>query len=275
MKQVSGMRPREDVWEYRAVLAVDIVGSGGRGNVALQQIRSVLATALRESFEVSGIDWEACLRDDLGDGFRVTAPAGVRKPRLIHPLIPELAARLRAHNRTAGEKTSIRVRTALHAGDVCIGWDGGVTGRPLEVLARLLDAAPARAALAEAPDSVAASLLVSQHYYEETVPHGYPGLDPETFREVAVAEKEFTAPAWLHLSGYGSPAHESARASAQLPEPRESGPREPGQPGRHAAPAPTAEVPGSLSEMINKASGHGTVYATQNGIQHIHITGKP
>ncbi|MDJ0379336.1 hypothetical protein [Streptomyces sp. G-G2] len=235
--------------EYRAVLAVDIERSSGRGNVALLRIREVLATALRASFEESGIDWNACLRDDLGDGMRVTAPSGVRKTRLLHPLIHELSVRLRAHNRTAGPATQVRVRAALHAGDVFVGRGGEVTGRPLEVLARLLDAPPARAALAAAPETVTASVLVSQHFHEETVRHGYPGIDPDTFREVTFTVKEHTARAWLHLPGLTA-------AVTPLPLPQD--------------PAAASEP----SHMTNRASGHGVVYATQNGSQHIHINGQ-
>lgn len=237
--------------EHRALLAVDIERSAGRGDVALQRIREVLSGALRESLECAGLDWEACLRDDLGDGMRVTAPAGARKTRLIHPLVHELAARLRAHNRLAGPATRIRVRVALHAGDVCLGPAGEVTGRPLEVLARLLEADAGRTALAEAPETVTASLLVSQHFYDETVSHGYPGIDPDSFHRVALAEKEYTADAWLHLPGGAAVPPEAVR------------------PGEAVGPSP------AHAKMVNTASGNGVVYATQNGTQNIHLTGKP
>jgi len=245
-------------WEYRSLLAVDIERSAGRGDVALLRIREVLSAALRASIELSGIDWDACLLDDLGDGFRVTAPAGVRKTRLIHPLVHELAVRLRAHNRTAGPTTQVRVRIALHAGDVCLGPAGQATGGPLEVLARLLDAAPARTALAQAPETVSAALLVSQHFFDETVRHGFPGIDPDTFRKVTFTEKEHTADAWLHLPGH--PA---------LPADPDPAPP-PSTPAQH----PVASAAADRSTMINKASGHGAVYATQNGTQHIHVARK-
>lgn len=260
-----------DEVEYRAVLAVDIEHSAGRGNVALLRIREVLAEALRESFLQSGIDWEACLRDDLGDGFRVTAPAGVRKTRLIHPLVHELAARLRAHNRTAGPSTRIRVRAALHAGDVRVGPHGEVSGRPLEVLARLLDAGPVRTALARAPEAVCVALVVSPHFYDETVPHGYPGIDPEAFREVAVKVKEHTSAAWLHLPGHPDPAPEPDPAPAPEPAPAPAPAPDP----ERAPDTATGERAPERPAMVNNAYEHGTVYATQNGSQNIHITGRP
>ncbi|MER7463994.1 hypothetical protein [Streptomyces sp. NPDC097981] len=245
-------------WAYRAVLAVDIERSAGRGNLALLAIREVLSTALRASFEQSGIAWESCLREDLGDGLRVVPPAGVRKTRLVHPLVHELAARLRAHNRTAGPATRIRVRIALHAGDVHLGRDGEVCGRPLEVLARLLDAAPARSALARAPQTTPAVLLLSQHFYEETVPHGHPGIEPDDFRKVTFTAKEYTADAWLHVPGQPVVVPQTPEAEA----------------GAEAAAADGPRTPGRL-KMVNKASGHGTVNALQSGVQHINITREP
>ncbi|MEU6080177.1 hypothetical protein [Streptomyces sp. NPDC047108] len=248
------------VLEYRAMVAVDIERSGGRGDVALLRIREVLLAAFREALEESGIDWQACRFHDLGDGLRIIVPASVPKTRLIHPLIHELVVRLQAHNRTAARPTRIRVRVALHAGDVWLGQSGVVVGGPLEVLARLLDARPARDALAEAPDAVAASLLVSQHFYDEAVRHGYPGIDPDTFRRVPVEVKEYTTDAWLHLPG--TPAHPvggtapDGAARNDVVEPR-----------RGAGPA-------GHSSMVNKASGHGVVYATQNGAQYIDNTGR-
>ncbi|MEU8968394.1 hypothetical protein AB0D11_03810 [Streptomyces monashensis] len=241
--------------EYRAVLAVDVERSAGRGDRALMEIRARLSEMLREAFAASGVDWDACLRHDLGDGLRVTAPAGTRKAALVHPLVPELAVRLRTHNRTASPLTRIRVRVALHAGDVHVAPTGEVAGSPLEVLARLLDAPPARAALAKAPESVTASLLLSRHYYDETVRHGHLGLFPEDFRQVTCAVKEHTSDAWLHLPGWTVPREPAAAAPA--------------------APQPAAPGIPAGSKMVNRASGHGVVYATQHGTQHIDITGRP
>ncbi|NXY97531.1 hypothetical protein HYE82_24780 [Streptomyces sp. BR123] len=246
----------EEVLVYRALLAVDIERSAGRGNVALWQIRDALRTALSESFEESGIDWAACSTSDLGDGLRVVAPAGVPKARLIHPLVHELAIRLRAHNRTAGPLTQVRVRAALHAGEVRAATDGEVTGRPLEVLARLLDAAAVRGALAAAPPEVTTALIVSQHVYEETVRHGYPGIDPESFHRIAVAEKEYTTDAWLHLAG-------------SAPDPRQHG-ADAENVGSPQDPPPAHRT----ARMVNTASGNGAVYATQYGTQNIHVHGR-
>lgn len=201
---------------YRTMLAVDIERSAGRGNVALQECRGVLFTALREAFEQSRIDWETCSRKDEGDGLRIVVGPEVPKTRLIYPLVPNLAVRLRAHNHIAGSLTRIRVRIALHAGDVHVS-DGAIAGRPMEELARLLDAPPVKDALAAAPEPVTVALVVSRHIYETTVRHGYPGIDPETYRQVTFTVKETTDTAWLYLPG-------SVPALAGGPQPGGSAP---------------------------------------------------
>ncbi|WP_217223773.1 hypothetical protein [Streptomyces anulatus] len=252
----------EEVREYRALFAVDIVGSSGRGDVALEQIRQVLSAALHASFTRGGVDWDDCLRHDLGDGMRIVAPAGTPETSLIHPLVHELTARLRAHNLLAGQPTRIRLRMALHAGSVRVGRDGTVSGRPLEVLARLLDAEPVRAALVQAPDATTA-LLVSEHFHESAVCQGRPGIDPAAFRRVDVREKEFAGSAWLHVPAYGG----APQATGSAPDRTDSD-------ADRAAPAPDrtapdAGAPAGDTKVISKASGHGVIYALGTGTMNI------
>ncbi|MFI2316940.1 hypothetical protein AMK17_05975 [Streptomyces sp. CB00072] len=252
----------EEVREYRALFAVDIVGSSGRGDVALEQIRQVLSAAVHASFTRGGVDWDDCLRHDLGDGMRVVAPAGTPETSLIHPLVHELTARLRAHNVLAGKPTRIRLRMALHAGSVQVGRDGTVSGRPLEVLARLLDAEPVRAALAQAPDATTA-LLVSEHFHETAVCQGRPGIEPAAFRRVDVREKEFAGSAWLHVPAYGG----APQATGSAPDRMASAPdRTASDADRTAS---DAGAPAGNTKMISKASGHGVIYALGNGTMNI------
>ncbi|WP_320782723.1 hypothetical protein [Streptomyces sp. CRN 30] len=241
---------RAEQWEYRAVLAVDIEKSSGRGNVPLLRNREALRSMLRSAFLCGGIDWEACRRTDLGDGLQVTAPAGTRKASLVHPLVQVLTDLLIAHNAAQEPRTRIRVRVALHAGEICLDPSGEVAGTPLETLARLLDAPAAREALAAAPWPVPLSLLMSQHFYEETVRQGYEGIEPDRFHRVGVAVKEYAAGAWLHVPGWTPPRPDPA----------------PERPARRDRAEPVT------STMNVRAKGGGTVYANQNGDQHIRVT---
>ena len=229
--------------EYRALLATDIEHSAGRGDPALRRIRDVLFTELRASVEYSGIDWDGCLRRDLGDGMVLTAPRDTPLTSLIQPLTAQLSQRLRAHNRESSDLTKVRARIAVHAGHVRVDGDA-VTGQPLEVLARLLDAPNAKKALLEAPQSVSVALLVSQHVHDEAVQHGYLGIDPDDFQRIPITVKEYSGYGWLQLPGTGAISIETAQEKLDQ----------------------------ARSKMVNKASGHGTIIANQGGDQHFRIT---
>jgi class 3 adenylate cyclase len=183
------------------MFAVDVEGSSGRGDPALMTIRRTLVQALAESVERSGIAWEECLREDLGDGVRLVAPSGTGRAALIHPLMTELGARLRAYNRYAGSLTRIRLRAAVHAGDVVVGSDGVPAGAALVVLARMLDCGAGREALKQEPETTPLVLVISDHVHEETVRHGYPSVDPGDFEPFEIREKEYAARGWLHVPG--------------------------------------------------------------------------
>lgn len=226
---------------HRALLAVDVESSGGRESQAFVVFRDVLFTALREAFEASLIGWAECVRADRGDGMTVVVPADVPKSRLIHPLLGELAARLRQHNRYAGEQTRIRLRVAIHAGEVLVDAHG-VTGRPKVHLARLLEADALRAALATAPESATVALIVSETIYDNVVADGNLGIDPERYRRVTVSVKETTVPAWVHVPGHP--------AVAALPPGKDD---EPGSEteGESGGNGPTGPAPVTPSGGIN------------------------
>jgi len=185
---------------HRSLLSVDVEGSGSRDSTASVIFREALFTELRKAFEASGIDWEACTRQDTGDGMIVVAPEGCSKRRLVHPLLPALADGLAHHNRYAGPATRIRVRAAIHAGDLRVD-PNGLTGKPKVLLARLLNAQPLRAALATAPESTTVAVLVSDGFHDDVITEGHPGIDPATYAPVQVREKETEVRAWLHLVG--------------------------------------------------------------------------
>lgn len=255
--------------EYRAILAADIERSSGRGDTALSEIRQTLHTALRESVERSDIDFEACRVHDSGDGLWLIMPPGTTKARLLHPLAYEFAARLHARNQRAGSRTQVRVRLALHAGEIRFGDEGEPFGRPLEVTARMLDAPPLRSALDSSP-AASLAVMLSQHFYDETVPHGDPGIMPESFRRVSLTVKEYTADAWLYLPQSGLPQSEPQNKTRATPTPATPAPQpEDAGPGQQN----DSSLSTSASTQNNRASDNATLYASQNGS--ITINGKP
>jgi hypothetical protein len=239
-------------YEYRALLACDIAGSAGRGEQRLQEIRGVLRSALLDAMGIADLDARDFAYADTGDGCQLVAPAGLPKARLLFPLLPELSYRIREHNRHAGADTRLRVRAALHAGDIRLDPDGTVSGAPFEALARLLDSAPLRHATLAGTSGTQVTAILSHHYYEETVGHGYEGLEADAFTAADVRVKEYAARAWLWYPGSPVGPHVDSGREA------DSGSGEP----------PAQPEPRAVEQLV-RATGNGTVFAVHRGDQYI------
>lgn len=241
------MNPR---YEYRALLACDIAGSAGRGEQRLQEIRRVLRSALYDALSDAQLDARDFPYVDTGDGCQLVAPAALSKARLLYPLLPELCSRIREHNRHADTDTRLRVRAAVHAGEIRIDPDGTVSGAPFEALARLLDSAPLRDATLAGTSGTPVAAILSQHFYEETVGHGYEGLEADAFTGADVRVKEYAARAWLWYPG--SPV----------------GPRSGSGSGSGSGEQPAKPEPRTAEQLV-QAGGNGTVFAVHRGDQYI------
>ncbi|KFZ77226.1 hypothetical protein ED92_35720 [Amycolatopsis sp. MJM2582] len=182
------------------LFSIDISGFGqvGRSSEIFVQVRRMLFGVLSTAFEASGIAWEACLKRDTGDGMIVVVPPHFPKFRLVYPLVSRLAAELARYNVGTEPALRIRVRVAIHAGEIALD-EYGVTGRPKVLLARLLDSRVLRDALTEAPDESPVVVLVSDRFHEDVQDQGGPGLDTMSYRQVLVHEKETEVRAWLHV----------------------------------------------------------------------------
>ena len=127
----------------------------------------------------------------MGSSFLI--PAEVPKGIFIESMPRELAEALREHNAGHRAEEQIRLRMALHAGEVYYD-EHGVTVASINLAFRLLDAPPLKSALAESPGTLA--LIVSSWFFDEVVRHSQAN-DAATYRRVRVAVKETTAVAWI------------------------------------------------------------------------------
>ncbi|MFE7612561.1 hypothetical protein ACWIG3_34645 [Streptomyces celluloflavus] len=241
------MNPR---YEHRALLACDIAGSAGRGERRLQEIRRVLRSALSDALGIADLNARDFAYVDTGDGCQLVAPAALSKARLLFPLLPELCSRIREHNLHAAADLRLRVRAAVHAGEIRLDPDGTVSGAPFEALARLLDSAPLRHATLAGTTGTPVAAILSHHFYEEAVGHGYEGLEADAFTAADVRVKEYAARAWLWYPG--SPvgpriaSDRDADAGEQLAEPE----------------------PRAVEQLV-QAAGRSTVFAVHRGDQYI------
>jgi hypothetical protein len=198
---------------HRAIVVVDVEGFGdqGRTNPDQMAVRDGLYQAMQDAFGQAGIPWDSCGHEDRGDGVFVLVPAEVPKALLAESLPPALVAALRAHNGGHPGPERIRLRMALHAGEVHYD-QHGVTAVAVNLAFRLLDAGPLKAALASSSGVLA--VIVSSWFFEEVVRHG--GAVPG-YRPVEVAVKETMTTGWICLPDQATPAGWSGQIDQQAP----------------------------------------------------------
>jgi hypothetical protein len=202
---------------HRTIVVVDVEGFGDqrRTNADQVAVRAGLYGALRDAFGRAGIPWDDCGREDRGDGVFILVPAEVPKGLLAESLPSALVAALRVHNGAHPGPERIRLRMALHAGEVRYDVHG-VTSAAVNVAFRLLDASAVKAALASSPGVLA--VIASSWFFEEVVRHSGAAAG---YRPVEVAVKETAVTGWIclpdHLDPAGQVVLEPLPAAAALP----------------------------------------------------------
>jgi tetratricopeptide (TPR) repeat protein len=189
---------------HRTIVVVDVEAFGDqrRSNRHQVAVREGLYRALREAFGRAGIAWDGCGHEDRGDGVFILVPAEVTKGLLVESLPSALATALRAHNGTHPVREQIRLRMALHAGEVNYD-EYGVTAASINLAFRLLDASALKAALAGSSGVLA--VIASSWFFEEVVRHSVAGA-AAAYRPVEVGVKETTAIGWIYLPDHKDPA---------------------------------------------------------------------
>jgi class 3 adenylate cyclase len=191
----------------RSLVAVDIERYSGRDNLGHLELRKALRQVCDEAFARIGASPEAS--QDQGDAFLILIRPDVAKARLVSDLVRELVIALRLSNRNWLPEARMRLRVALHAGEVLP--DGaGYGGESIVAVMRLLDADPLRNALKTAPDDLA--VIVSDQIYRDVVRQQYRGIDPSDYAAVHVSRKEFSQPAWIRVPGGHPPYQQQAVA---------------------------------------------------------------
>lgn len=175
-------------------------------------VRDGLYSVLERAFDDAGIGWSTpTLREDRGDGVLMLVPATVTKIRLVDALPLRLVAELRRYNSDRSAVGAIRLRLAVHAGDV--RRDGnGMAGPAVDFTCRMLDAQPLRDMLTSSGGALA--LVVSTEFYGDVIAVD-PAAQPDAFQEIPVSVKSVNTTAWARVFD-GRPA--PMENPAPLPE---------------------------------------------------------
>jgi hypothetical protein len=102
------------------ILAADIEGFGRveRTDPDRARLRARLHEVLDRALWTAGVEPTLVERSDHGDCVLVLVDPAVSVARLLHPLLPRLAADLGRRNRKASPVARLRLRLVVHAGEV-------------------------------------------------------------------------------------------------------------------------------------------------------------
>ncbi|MDT0270174.1 hypothetical protein RM844_28275 [Streptomyces sp. DSM 44915] len=207
-------------YRYHTILVVDIEGFGRRRNPVQSWLRERLRQVLEDAFEAAGIDVLAGPPPvDRGDGMFWLLPATVPKEDVTGPFVDRLARGLREHAGTSSANGALRLRLALHGGEV--GADGqGWVGADLNTACRMVDHQPLRDALADVPGA-GLVVAVSDEWHRKVVSHHHPGIDATEYRPVRFDAKEIrNETVWVRVPGHAwSPRAGATTGAAPAEEP--------------------------------------------------------
>ena len=183
------------------VVDVERFGDPVRTNLNQLAVREALYEGLPAAFAESGIGWGSCASEDRGDGALILIPPEIPKTHLVTILPDELAAAVSRHNAGCSVPERMRLRVALHAGEVYRDAHG-VADTAVNHVFRLAEAPALRSALAASTGALA--LIVSDWFFTEVVRHD-PAAEPGSYRQVQVIVKETAATGWIRVPNPAAP----------------------------------------------------------------------
>lgn len=177
------------------VIDVERFGDPARTNAHQVAVRDGMYGALARALAIAGISQSSCAIEDRGDGALVLISPQVPKSWLVTRLPIQLAAALGRHNATCSANARIRLRMALHAGEIHPDAHG-VTGSAVTRTFRLIEAPALKSALDASAGMLA--LIVSDWFYDEVVRHE-PAAKPGCYQQAHAVVKETRAAAWIRV----------------------------------------------------------------------------
>ncbi len=181
---------------HRTIVAVDVEGFGDRRRTNRNQVavRDGLYQAVREAFNHAGIPWIDQDHEDRGDGMFILVGPEVPKSLFVESLPLGLVSALRRHNDDHPVQEQIRLRMALHAGEVSYD-EHGVTAAAINLVFRLLESRALKRLLADSSGALA--IITSSWFYEEVIKHS--PVAAAAYRPVQVTVKETRTTGWVCL----------------------------------------------------------------------------
>jgi hypothetical protein len=193
----------------RTIVVLDIVefAHPQRTDPTRLRLRHQLYKLIRQALITTGIEPVHAPHIDIGDGVILLFDPRLSATDVARVVIPNLGAALARSNREVPSNERLRLRLALHHGEVLIDAYGFV-GRALVEASRLSNATALREQLAALTDDMA--LILSDQMWRQLVQSHHEPLDPNLYHPVAVSTHGVTTRAWVHIPDRRAATRQSA-----------------------------------------------------------------
>jgi tetratricopeptide (TPR) repeat protein len=162
----------------RVIIVVDMAGGASSEAHSLLAMRERMYVALETAFTQAHVAWADCAVQDMGDGALILMPSVMPKNLLVG-LMPEMLVNvLHLINASASVTDQLRLRLAMHTGEVCVD-DRGVTSPAILDVFRMLDSPMLRGALNDL------AVMISDPLYHNVDWNAFPG-GSQTYRPIRV-----------------------------------------------------------------------------------------
>lgn len=202
---------------HRSFVIVDIEHYGRRADADQRWLRRQMYDVLRTAVDDSGIDWNSCSTADRGDSVLLFVPPEVPKVDITDTFVERLDRELARYAARAAEGVRMRMRLALHFGEVGKDEHGWV-GTDLNTACRLADLQAGRNALTGSPGANLV-VVVSDPWYRSVVNQDRVLVEHFGFRPIPFEAKEISDRAWLHVRAARQPEQQAQRPSAPAEAP--------------------------------------------------------
>ncbi|MGH3625678.1 MAG: hypothetical protein ACRDQ5_28555 [Sciscionella sp.] len=200
-----------------------IIGPEGSSNLPSRDPMSPRSAAYRvvgHAFDRAAVDPRQWVREEWGDGMMLLIDASVWKVDIVGPFLDHLVAALAEYNISRRLQDWLRLRIALHAGEVRRD-ESGWGGDDLTMTFRLNQAQEVKQHLADAARAQCI-IVASDHIYRAIIRHEERVAWTAHYRAIQLARLDDPARAWIRIPGYETPPEPPARTSSRAGEPDDS-----------------------------------------------------
>jgi WD40 repeat protein len=177
------------------VVDVEAFGDQQRTDADRVVVHEEMYRVLEETFRACEIPWKDCHSEDRGDGALILVPASVSKNDFVETFPHRLADALARYNEGHDARKRMRLRAALHGGEI-IKASRGIVADAVNFTFRLVESPDLKDALRNSPGKLA--LIVSPYFYTQVVRHSI-RANSALYRKVHVSMKETDTDAWIYL----------------------------------------------------------------------------